>query len=263
MPSRNHEQRAGICAWCNESKKLVDAHIIPSAFYDSLSDGGVPLVLSSLPGFRPKKRPSGTYDSGILCEDCERRFSPWDDYGVHVFRDQAHLENSRYVSDGQGGRYFQVESNADGRLLCFVTSVLWRASVSTQNEYMRIRLGPHADLIKHGLLNPLGESLEKYSFVITRFTDLVGNKTMTGPHPFSIQLRHGSPLNAYVMSLPGWSLIVKVDQRNWPTPLDQIAYQLGKPTLALMNESKNYTGHWKGITEIFTNPASQPSSKIK
>lgn len=243
--------KVGICTWCSKNTKLVDAHIVPSAFYEQLVDtGGVPLVLGSEPGFRPKRRPSGTYDPGILCASCEARFSPWDDYGVQIFRDQASLDPSRYVSDGQGGHFFQLEANADGRLLQFLTSLLWRASVSNQHEFQRVTLGPHAEIIKQALLKPISAELERYSFVITRFTDDIGNKVMSGPYPFPIKLKTGSSLNAYMVSLPGWALIVKVDKREWPNPLDGIAYQVGKPTLAVMTDSATYKSFLDGIVEI-------------
>ena len=77
-----------ICRLCGKDKKLVESHIIPKKFYTPLFvEKQSPRIISNKPGFYPKKSPSGIYDK-IVCVECERIFSPWDDYAQKVLLTQ-------------------------------------------------------------------------------------------------------------------------------------------------------------------------------
>jgi hypothetical protein len=69
-----------ICKLCGKDEKLIKAHIIPESLWPHRKQGGKQIVYSSIHKYYPKRSPKGIYDTKILCEHCEKQFSPWDDY---------------------------------------------------------------------------------------------------------------------------------------------------------------------------------------
>lgn len=78
------------CKLCGENKKLIKAHVIPKAFFNTLldSDDDFLKVISSKKGIREKISRMGIYDKHILCDTCEQKFGPLDDYGFKVLIQQ-------------------------------------------------------------------------------------------------------------------------------------------------------------------------------
>lgn len=133
----------GICRFCAQRKPLIRAHIIPQAFFRAIGTGrNAPLLVTTTPtNPHPKRAPIGVYDTGILCDDCERRFDKVDAYGtktlLHTLRG-PHLKSLRHANDVIA---FQAEGIDQELLRRFFVATLWRASVSTHSFFVRVRLG--------------------------------------------------------------------------------------------------------------------------
>jgi hypothetical protein len=86
---------------------------------------------------------AGLSDSHILCDKCEPRFAEWDSYGFDVLgRRQWKVEDSiRRIRDDQPIAIQLIDMNYD-KLMLFILSVLWRASVSKERFYQNVNLGP-------------------------------------------------------------------------------------------------------------------------
>jgi hypothetical protein len=73
------------CKLCGNAADLVNAHIIPEAFFRELRhEDKPPLLVTNTKGHFPKKVPIGVYDPEILCASCEKKFLPFDTYGIDV-----------------------------------------------------------------------------------------------------------------------------------------------------------------------------------
>jgi len=66
------------CRFCEEDKKLIEAHIIPRCRLQALNSPSGPMVLISKDS-HAKRLQTGQYDDKILCADCDNKFAPWED----------------------------------------------------------------------------------------------------------------------------------------------------------------------------------------
>ena len=76
------------CRFCDQDKPaLAKAHIIPRSFFKSVRGKGNYSVemRASKKAVKEKFHQAGNYDDGILCEECERKFSQYDAHGHSVF----------------------------------------------------------------------------------------------------------------------------------------------------------------------------------
>jgi hypothetical protein len=144
----------GKCGMCEEVKRLIDAHAIPRTFFKDLKQGGNYAVL--VDANKPMKSAgtfyqAGVYDSAILCEDCERKFSEFDRYGWQILgpmavdRPPPNSKEDSYV--------YKIDCDTD-KLRRFILAVLWRASVSKNPFYAAVNLGPYETASRARLFEP-------------------------------------------------------------------------------------------------------------
>ena len=199
------------CSLCNQDKKLIKAHIIPRSFHKSLKQGDVqtPIIITSKPGEYPKQSQTGVYDKEIVCEDCEKIFSTWDDYGYEFLFQE--LDEDRYiVSNNERIAYNFGPTNYENLKLFFL-SVLWRASISKQQLFNSVQLGPYEEKLKHHILSKDPGSVEDFSVALSRF-DAPPNETgILNPDRAKY-----NGVNHYRLYLGGYMAIIKVS--NQPLP---------------------------------------------
>ena len=76
------------CRLCDrEFPKLAKAHIIPRSFFKAIRGEGKYSILfqASKKEITQEFKQAGIYDTAILCEECEPRFTSFDDHGFRVF----------------------------------------------------------------------------------------------------------------------------------------------------------------------------------
>jgi hypothetical protein len=130
------------CTLCGLDRKLIKAHAVPEAFFRELRvNGEVPVLVSGEQGRFLKKAPIGVYDEGILCEVCEPTFGAIDDYGINVLLKDFGTYFKPLSKSGETAG-FESTTADPSRLLQFLVSVLWRASMSTHPFYSKVALGP-------------------------------------------------------------------------------------------------------------------------
>lgn len=199
------------CKMCDEEKKLIQAHIIPRSFHEPLKQSGqIPIIITSKEGVYPKRSQTGIYDTEILCEDCEKLFSPWDDYGNKFLFQE--LEDSNYiVSNGERIAYNYGLCDYE-KLKLFFISMLWRASVSKQDMFSSVRLGPYEDILKELILSKNPGGVEDFSVALSKF-DAPPNETgILNPD----RTRYDGVIH-YRLYLGGYMAIIKVS--NQPIPI--------------------------------------------
>jgi len=143
------------CKFCHkEVPKLVDAHIISRSFFKVTRGKGKHSVLLTVDEKKlgKKFKQAGVSNKTILCEQCERLFTP---YGQHGFEAVVEmLKSKQEFRDAFGNSYAYIATKADYNLFkLFILSVLWRASVSKIESYECIKLGIHEERIQEMLAN--------------------------------------------------------------------------------------------------------------
>ena len=214
------------CLLCQEEKKLVRAHIIPRAFYRlDHTDRRPARLVTNVSGRHTKKVPIGIYDDGIVCEECEHLFSPWDDYAAEIF---LHQWGEFRPIRGDGKDIALVrETYSYTKLKMFFISLLWRAGVSSHEMFDGIDLGPHESVLRQSLLAREPGDINYFSVLLQAFSDTT-NVGILNPHSTRLEgIRFYRFYVAHVIAH------IKVDARPLPDPFDKLAFAEGRNLIVL------------------------------
>jgi hypothetical protein len=204
------------CRFCEQDKiALAKAHVIPRSFFKRVRGEAKysTELRASEKAVTEKFQQAGHYDCEILCEDCERKFTPYDTHGFSVFTKV--FENQNIYRDPHGFECAYLLPNVDFRLLkLFVLSVLWRASVSRLRFYRNVDLGQrHEHKIKSLIASGTIEHADDYQFVCSHQKDHPYPKVILEPLKGRIE---SEGVNYVKFYLPDVQIVVKVDKRPLP-----------------------------------------------
>lgn len=206
------ESNMTTCKLCGITSGFVKSHIIPQAFFRELREGNVsPLLVSDKEGHFPKRAPIGVYDHRLLCARCEKDFQKYDDYGTDVLLARFR-ENFRPLHRCGSVVGYDSTSVDKLRLLDFLVSVLWRASVSTQPFFKAVRLGAFENDVRSEMLVAGGQAPIVFDAVLSRWMDdddkILPTTGLLSPH------REKWPgVNAYRLNFGKITAYIRVDQR--------------------------------------------------
>jgi hypothetical protein len=226
----------GICKLCYQEARLIKAHIIPESFYrDSNPPGtGPALIMGTDPGQRTQRSYIGVYDRTILCEPCEGKFAPYDEYAANLLINKRDTAFRQYTESEKS--YFKADQYDYSKLKLFIISVLWRASVSSHRFFYRISLDPFfeqtaKDMILAG--DPGGR--EVFSTVLARWTaaptTTLPSKLMANPYEYDADGRQQARIY-----LGSFVADVSVDLVPFSMPLIDFALCSGQPLYAFGRE---------------------------
>src|SRR5262245_49116185 len=159
------------CKFCREDRKLVEAHVISRSFFE-IEPANPPCLASNKEGVFPKRSPAGMYDTQLVCEGCERLFSPFDDYAQRLLL--ANREAAKPISDGQQVVAHIYQSYDYHKLKLFFVSLTWRASESSHSFYQHIGLGPHEPMIRKAISESNPGAANFYGVVLAKYPKPLG-----------------------------------------------------------------------------------------
>ncbi len=248
------------CKLTGEIGKPVKSHIIPRSFYSKEKT----LIIPNDSDYHPKRSPIGGYDEEMLVEKGEKYFDKLDNYAFKLLieeRDQFSPFILNGINMGITLKKYDYKT-----LTIFFLSLLWRASVTSREEFKQVKLGPHhSDKIKDLILRPDDtENAKDYTIQLYRFVgnDYVSNQTLEimkkgGGFLFPLKLKHEG-INYYKLYLCDYVALIKVDSRKTKDALNILSpirtlnifnYQLDEETKAFNEIEKNY----KNLPEWFRN----------
>jgi hypothetical protein len=195
------------CKLCLQEKKCVESHIIPESFFRLIKENGKPiLILPDKIEKYPEKSHTGIYDENLVCEDCEKLFSPWDNYG-HLFL-VANFPKDKQFLDGDKVLAYVIENFDYHKLKLFFISMLWRASASSYKHFSHINTGPFEDTLKRMIVNNDPGDKNYFSVILTKFNNESIATAMLNPHREKLE-----GINYYSIYLGGFKVFIKVDNR--------------------------------------------------
>ncbi len=199
-----------LCRGCGENKNLIKTHAIPEAFFKGMSsDGKPPQLMTDSSGVFPKKSPIGVYDKNILCRACEDKFQLMDDYAQDLLlKKESEFEEIIYNDKLIGYKAKNINASL---LKQFFIGVLWRASISTQDYYKKINLGPYEKVAKNLIWSSSSGEKDQFSFVLAKFSDKTIGRVMLDPHKEMLHY-----INYYRFYMFGYILYIKVDKKPAP-----------------------------------------------
>lgn len=217
-----------ICRLCGASSGFVNSHIIPEAFFRVLRNGEeAPLIIAGAAGQVPKKSPIGVYDQGILCGTCEGRFLQWDTYGIDVLLTRFdHFFNPIFKEEKIVG--YEAPDIDKVKLLDFLTSVMWRASVSSQLFYQSVQLGPYEAQIRERMLAQGGHAPEAVDAVFSRWDD-ADEENLPTDGMMNPYRERWDGVNAYRLYLGKIIAYVKFDKRSFSETFEKFSLRNADP----------------------------------
>ncbi len=199
-----------VCRWCQQSTTLIRAHIIPKAFYVPIKGDSDKVVI-----LRPTEEKftqitsSGIFDSRILCSKCDGLLGQLDEYGLQIFI-YPPSEADR-ITDGVLSGY-NLHCDVIQRAQKFILSVLWRASVTSQDFFRTTNLGQkYEDKIRHLITSGAEVTETDFEFVVIRTFDHPYDGGIVPP--FRVRFEG---VTAQQLYLPYFKFIIRVDQRRFP-----------------------------------------------
>lgn len=132
------KQSIGICKFCGQEKKLIDAHIIPKNFYLMREKDRYLSINSKTCKYTIQQK--GGYDSNILCGDCDNHIlGEFDKEGYRILFSDFSKYKYEYLHPQ---RIYQLDNSCYDyrKLRKFFISILWRASITKLEEWSNINL---------------------------------------------------------------------------------------------------------------------------
>lgn len=129
------------CRLCNRTATLVNSHVLPEFLFKPCYDQKHRARQVALPEFQRAFLQKG-HRERLLCLDCEVLFSRYERYFSEVW--YGPRRKRPLVAPALG---FRVSGLDYARFKLFHLSILWRAGVSSRDEYKRVSLGPHTERI--------------------------------------------------------------------------------------------------------------------
>lgn len=217
--------KIGKCNLCGEQKKLIKAHILPKFLF---KEQFITLNKSSP---YPKKAPIGTYDSNILCSDCDNKIGKFDNVAYSILFNNFEIDSKASSEKILLG--FCLENKDDYRNIdLFFLSILWKASISSQIHSNKSILGPYQDYAKEAILNKKFDYHQHFIIIIRYYIDFkepiysLGKKRIKG-RVF------------YNLNIGSFNVLVKCDKRKMPLDFPFNNYSTDKNILFTITKYKN------------------------
>ena len=146
-----------------------------------------------------------------------------------------------------GDPVYRISTYDYNKLKLFFLSVLYRASISTQQFYDKIKLRPYEDVFREMILSGNSDKNNDYPVILTRFTDDYGKYSLRGP---VTQRVPGFGINTCRFHLPPFIALIKVDQRPLSPELSKFALTENKP-LDIIAVNSTETGDLRQLVKLF------------
>lgn len=197
------------CKLCLKLAELIGAHIIPSCFY---ADNN---LLFSDDCDYSKRRPTGTYDTRILCAECDNEIGKLDNYAKEVLFDLKGVVIEKFNDPSFQNKplnlYRLNDRHGYDKLNRFFVSVLWRASISMHEDFASFNLRPYEAIARMAVLDESFDCSEIFSVVLCRLADVKDPVNI-----FSTKLKKIDSVNFYVFVLGICKMFIKVDKQKLP-----------------------------------------------
>lgn len=218
------------CKLCNQERSLVRAHVIPEGFFRLLRNGNEsPILLTNIEGEYQRRSPIGEYDTTILCEICEQRFGPWDDYAQQFLLQS--FDEDLYILHNGTKVALKIPIFDYHKLKLFFESLLWRASVSTREFYKKVRTGPFEDQLRGRIISEEPGDAETFAVTLAKFEHGLGTAILD-PHPD----RPLNGINYMRFYLGGFIAYIKLDRRPAPDFLGQFKMSPNEPLIIILRD---------------------------
>ena len=234
------------CRLCGKNKELANSHIIPKCFFMYLyPEGDKRSLIMISKKYHSKKSPIGIYEK-LLCFNCEERLGVFDGYAKKLLLEKKSGHLQKYKDDAYiiyKYDYFKLKS--------FFLSLLWRASVSSREEFKLIDAGPFEDALKNFLLQRSVGKYNDFSIFITKFesedekVNIIAENNILSPAKQKID---GLNYSIFYLS-GGYKVYIKVDKRQIQNTFKSLTLKANSQIIILRMSNFENTSEYKILLE--------------
>ena len=134
-----------ICSLCKQTAKLCESHIIPEFVYVPLYDENHRMLTKSVNPMIHTKRPRKGIWEHLLCRSCEVRLSDYESEAKKLWDGAKGLTCE---IGGNTNELFTIKGFDYKKLKLFQISILWRASVTNNEFFNKVKLGEHEETLR-------------------------------------------------------------------------------------------------------------------
>jgi len=186
-------------------------------------------IVTNKAGEYNEKSRTGVYDK-IVCKDCENIWQGWDDYAQKLLTEEP--LNGQVRCHGSQKLAYVVNNFEYKKLKLFFISMIWRASVSSQQFFSKVSLGQFEDIAKQRIADNEPGDTEDFSVILAKFNHPLA-KSILDPHEHKL-----SDVNYLRFYLGGYIADIKVDYKPNPKLLSQLTMAENRPLCILCRDFK-------------------------
>ncbi|WP_305817385.1 hypothetical protein [Photobacterium leiognathi] len=121
------------CRLCGKDEVLQKSHIIPKSYLKGLKNGNGQLMSVTCDETTIPKKINSDPKEDLLCRSCEQFLSDnYEKYGTRLFKSSRGVKKTKKYIEFNGFKYTEY--------YLFLISILWRASISSLEEFSNVRL---------------------------------------------------------------------------------------------------------------------------
>tara|TARA_R110000796_G_scaffold251980_1_gene384687 strand:+ start:3615 stop:4370 length:756 start_codon:yes stop_codon:yes gene_type:complete len=200
------------CRLCKKEKDLIKkSHIMSEFLHKDLFDENHKLIsfepielLKTNP--RISRPSSGSYEGGLLCKECDNEvIGKYETYASKLLNGKLSKKEKircNFAKSIDGINLLELSDLNYSSLKLFLLSLLWRAHISSRDEYRDVALGPYADKIGKALLDENPGADNDIIITITKLDPTAGFSTFIGQpirHKVEQTTQYSIIINGYIV----------------------------------------------------------------
>ena len=236
------------CKLCDQQKDLCDAHIIPDWAFNEIKEGHIVKIHGR--NGKAQKIQTGIFDKSILCADCDgNKIGKYDTYAADFFRgDFSNLILSGVASSGRYVEYLDLVSYDFAQLKLFFISVLWRASITSRQEFKSVSLEPELENVaKQAVFNNDAALAKDFYISMSFYKPSQLAKDVEKNVFIFVPKRSADKVIGYSFALSGFEILISFED---PLP-DRLTMSGRGVLIPLLDFDKSKRG--KYLKEMFAN----------
>ncbi|MDD5016083.1 MAG: hypothetical protein PHW73_13485, partial [Atribacterota bacterium] len=164
--------------------------------------------------------PSGEYEGGILCQDCDNKIlGNLETYGSQVlFGGNIKGIATKNFKKPDGLEFMQISGLDYKKFKLFLLSLLWKSHISSRPFFKRVDLGSYGEKIRHMILTGNPGKVGDFPCIVTSYRKSTLPKEIIA-EPRKIKLDHFFNYSyGYPFLIDGFLYIFKIienDQTDW------------------------------------------------
>ncbi|MDC6363274.1 MULTISPECIES: hypothetical protein [Flavobacteriaceae] len=149
---------------------------------------------------------SGTYEGGLLCEKCDNAIiGKYETYASKLYNEKLNNADKircHYSKSIDNIKVLELSNINYSSFKLFLLSLLWRANISSRDEYRDVNLGPYGEKIRYAILNEdSGNDLDTI-ITITKLDPAANFSTFIGQprrHKIGQSTSYSIIINGYII----------------------------------------------------------------